>query len=248
MKGLLVFFGFVFYQSAMGAEVAFVLGMPDLDQPFVGQILHRSTNFVSDPELGITTEAFSIFYRKGVKSADSLGFVNNHGVGTYANLVLGLKEGAKNSKVVVTSVGPVSNDVCRELLTETQAAFVFTAGNSALEISGDDYPDCLAGHFLFITGLDPNDEGLASRSNWGDLIGLAVSSYGIPVITAGGKQLLANHTTASAALAASALVELANEDPSLEGETLINRLLTKRTTRLSKLSGEIRNPLGLVDR
>jgi len=231
------------------AEVSVVLGSPNTRLGFVQDIFEKRSDLTPVPEFELTTQVFSILHRKQVRTASSVGIVWENGASTLDLLRAGLDQGARDSQIVITSVGPIPDSICEHVAQYSDVAFVFSLGSSGIERRSREYPNCLSSNILFIAGLNARDLALSDRSNYGDLVRLAVSAANIPVIRANGMAAYGSGTSFSTAIVAARLARIVETNSGLSGAEIIQALLdSTETRRMPSLVGKTQNALGLIDR
>ncbi|MEI6790063.1 MAG: hypothetical protein WCK42_02655 [Myxococcaceae bacterium] len=123
---------------------------------------------------------------------------------TFESFERGLMEGAEKAPVVVSNIGPVSEELCVLMAKFRRNAFVLTAGNQAIELEFPPTSACLLNNILFV-GTQK------SSSNYGKAVRISIP---------------ATNGTEATTLAAVKLA-LFSEDTLLEGARLVNEFLAQ---------------------
>lgn len=231
------------------AEVGLLLGEPDGSLPFVQSILVLQENYQTETQTQFdqdyTNQAFYLADELGVISVNNMSVLAN-GMTDGLSLRLALESAAKQSTVVVTTLGGDDEFLCELMARHPQTAFVVAAGNHGRDLTFPHDSTCLARNILRVTQLNLDKSDLEINSNRGQGVRIAVSGHGKMYPVA-----LSQVTPISPGLVgvmrmAGMLAKLSRCNCGRAGDQLIELMLQDNAVVLPTLVGKVEGALALL--
>jgi hypothetical protein len=224
------------------SEIATVMGSPDSTLGFVQNMVKKriALQDVSN-ESEVTTAVYSVLSRVGVTNATAVQLLPNNGTTTQANFENALRIASKESTVVYTIVGPMSNELCQEMSRLSNNVFVTVSGNERRALEPQAMPACLSSNIICVAGLNQADSDLRDSANYGALIRIAAPSFNIPVVLAGGAHSTMSNTSVASALVAGRLATFARTHQEFFGATLANAFISENSEPMANLAEKVRD-------
>lgn len=229
------------------ADLATVGAFAPSDLPFVRETVVERLDLLKEPGQGhdLMTGITYFAARNGVGKISAIRVMTDQGSAETNDYFAGLRLAATRAPIVLSPLGGKDTDKVCELVAQFPAtAFLFVAGGDASQDPAE--MPCFASNIMFVTGLNLMRTDLASFSNFGGKIRLAVPAVQLRFPVSEGKTEVFSSRSLGLAMAAGKMNLMLKEYPYLRGGALIQRFLDG-LPQLPSLQGKVIGARALLD-
>lgn len=248
MKFLFALFLTAASAHAATHELATIAGTPNTDRPFVAKILKNFVGMVPGVnETDYTTGLFYFAERNGAEAVQAIQILNERGNATKVDFAVSLDLAAKDSAIVLATVGGGSPAAaCEQAASNPHTVYLFSAAMLNPTDPREMIGPCRAKNILFVTALNAGLNDVGEYSPRGALVRLAVPAMRLTAPVDENRSITYQSVGFGMAMAAGKMTETLREYPFLKGPALIERFLRTKTARLGSLKGKVAGERALL--
>jgi hypothetical protein len=206
-----VVLSFCFFSNltiSRGNYLSMIAGIPDPLVDSANEIIFERFRFGSYEryEEDLSTFVYSLLQDQGIRFVTAFEVIHENGSAKPAHLHQAINGAAFKSKIVLSLLGPPTEEICQSMAKESEAIFVLPGGSQGRYLTSEEYPSCDAPNLVLVGSLDSGMRDLHPNSNYGaEIIKIAAPGTKISGIGSGERVEVRSGSTIAASFVAAKL-------------------------------------------